>query len=128
MVGYVALCRVTCRCVVLRRNVFGRVVSYGHVVVLCRGVFCVLVCRVGWCLVVLGRVMSRCVLFCGGLLCGVVLCCVVWCCVVVRWVVVFLYLLRCPVSLVVVACCLAACCVVVMFCGVLWRVVSRRVL
>ena len=88
-----ASCHVSCRCVVLRRIVFGRVVSYGRmVVVLCRGVFCVLLCGVGWCRVVLGHVMSRCVLFCGGLLCDVVLCCVVWCCVVVRWVVVFLVL------------------------------------
>ena len=87
----VALRRVTCYCVVLSRIVFGRVVLYGCVLVLCRGVFGGLLCSVG-CRVVPGRVMLRCVLFRGGSLCGVVLCCVLWCCVVVPWVVVFLVL------------------------------------
>ena len=93
-VGDVALRRFTCRCVVLRRMAFGRVASRGCVVALCRGVFCVVLCGVGWCCVVPGTgfVMSRRVLFCGGWLCAVVLCCVVWCCVVFRWVAVFLVL------------------------------------
>ena len=62
-VGRVALCFVACCCVVLRSILFGRVVSYDSVVVLCYGVFCVLLCGVGWCRVVSCGVLSCRVVF-----------------------------------------------------------------
>ena len=107
--GHVALCFVACRCVVLRSIVFGRVVSYGCVVVLCHGVFCFLLCGVGWCRVVSGGVVSyravccclavRCVVYYFVFLCGVVwllfgLWCSLCCDVVLRRLLLFCVALR----------------------------------
>ena len=132
LVGGVALRRVTCRCVVLRRTAFGRAASHGCVLVLCRGVFCVVSCHVALC-VVLWRFVVRCslVLCCVvlrgcslgcGVPCFVTLSCIVCCCRVSPCGV----LCSCYVVWCVVACCVVPGCVVVVVCGCIERLVAVR--
>ena len=120
------LCFVVCCFVLLRSIVFGCVMSYGCVVVLCRGMFCVLLCGVGRCLVVLGGVVSCRVLFCPVAV-------VVWfgisfCCVAL-----YGCSLRCGVPCFVMLSCVACCCLVspcglLCSCYVVWCVVACCVL
>ena len=125
-VGDLAVRRVTCRPVVLRRMAFCRVASRAGVVALCCGVLWRVLCCVVWrwvvscsarhwfCHVALCVVWWRLVLWC-----SIVLCCVMWCS----------FSLACGVSCFVMLSCIAGCCRVppcgvLCSCCVVWCVVA----